>query len=26
MQFPDAFGRPQYLLPDGAQPIAELVG
>jgi len=26
MQFPDAFGRPQYLLPDGSTPIAELVG
>jgi uncharacterized protein (DUF1501 family) len=25
MQFPDTFGRPQYLLPDGATPIAELV-
>ncbi len=24
-QFPDASGRPQYLLPDGAKPIAELV-
>jgi hypothetical protein len=25
IQFPDQFGRPQYLLPDGARPIAELV-
>jgi hypothetical protein len=25
MQFPDTFGRPQYLIPDGARPIAELV-
>jgi hypothetical protein len=25
-QFPDSAGRPTYLLPDGAQPIAELVG
>jgi hypothetical protein len=25
IQYPDAFGRPQYLLPDGARPIAELV-
>jgi hypothetical protein len=24
-QFPDSFGRPQYLLPDGSRPIAELV-
>jgi hypothetical protein len=25
VQFIDEFGRPQYLLPDGARPIAELV-
>jgi hypothetical protein len=25
VQFPDSAGRPQYLLPDGAKPIAELV-
>ena len=24
IQFPDQFGRPQYLLPEGAKPIAEL--
>ncbi len=26
VQFPDQFGRPQLLLPDGAKPIAELAG
>ena len=25
-QFPDSAGRPTYLLPDGSQPIAELIG
>jgi hypothetical protein len=25
LQFPDPAGRPQYLLPDESQPIAELV-
>lgn len=25
IQFPDQFGRPTYLLPDGARPIVELV-
>lgn len=25
LQFPDQAGRPQYLLPDGARPIAELI-
>jgi hypothetical protein len=24
IQFPDQFGRPQYLLPEGAKPISEL--
>jgi hypothetical protein len=24
-KFPDQSGRPQFLLPEGAQPIAELV-
>jgi len=24
-QFPDQSGRPQFLLPEGAQPIAELL-
>ena len=25
IQYPDQFGRPQYLLPDGGRPIAELI-